>query len=229
MKSILASVENFIFGNRKECQFNIHKAYQIIILPGMFGPVSRVFSLVGFLQNHQSKYAVTAIPLGLSTSGFQSLVAMAITKIKNELLSQNHVEEIVILGHSHGGRVACAVLEKLLREYPQINLSIITAGTPLVQKPQRLWIRRFFYHLFSGAFREWPEVKQPQTGKGPVKKFIGYYSDEDKVVNSDSAKFGYRGELRRLDHFSHADFIRASQMGPVLISVLEKEFAANLR
>ena len=219
MRNILMSLENLLFAHRPECNFDTSKQSHVLILPGMLGSVSRVFPLVNFLRRHQSKYAITAIPQGLSIAGFEALIDAAYVRIQERLLSKTSVKEIIIFGHSHGGRVAC-VLSKRLKS-PQVRLSIVTAGSPLVLKPRGLsWFRRVFYSLFSQAFREWPLIGQPEGDS--IQTYIGYYSDTDRVVDSESAKHGHQGELRQLDGFSHTDFINAQKMGPILLSFLKE-------
>src|SRR3989344_2391507 len=224
------ALENIIFGKRKECRFDTSTTSHMFILPGMLGPVNRVFSLVNYLQKQQSQYAITAIPLGLSTADFQKIVQTAQANINKNLLSKIKVEEIILFGHSHGGRIACALLESLSSTLPQVSLSVITAATPIVEKPKNLsWYRKIFYYLLSRAFRQWPQVNQPRVGNNSVKKYIGYYSGTDKVVNSESAKLGHRGNLYELEQFSHTDFIRDRKMGPILVSLLKKEFATGVK
>lgn len=226
MRNVFASIENILWGRRKECQFDTERDSHLLIFPGMLGPVNRSFPLVKFLKSHQSKYAITAIPLGLSTTHFEFLINESQTTLVENLFSKANVKEIIFFGHSYGGRVVCALVAKLSRSFPQISFSVITAGTPLVEKPKKLsWFRKIFYYTLSPAFREWPQIEQPRAGL--VKKYIGYYSDTDKVVDSESAKFGHTGDLRELKNFSHTDFIKAKKMGPILGLLLEKEFAAK--
>lgn len=211
-------LENYIFQNRSECLFDPAKQKHIILLPGMIGPVWMLFGLVRYLRTQKSDYGVAAIPLGLSLDAFEKLVAYTVTKIKKKLLDKNTILEIVFYGHSHGGRVACAAQQQLQKEFPDIIYSVITAGTP-IEKPEYVF-RRFNFHLLpivSKAFRLWPQVVQPDKN---VMRYIGLYSDCDRIVPKRYAIQGHHGELRIVSGFTHSDFVRAHKIGPLLMDLV---------
>ncbi len=213
-------LENFIFQNKTECLFDTAKQRQIILLPGMIGPAWMLFGLVRYLRTHQSDYGVTAIPLGLSLDAFENLVDYAVVKTTKNLLHKNNITEIIFLGHSHGGRVACAVQQRLQKEFPHIAYSVITAGTP-IEKPEYVFQKFHFYLLpiISKAFRIWPQVTQPNKNS---MRYIGFYSDYDRIVPKQYATQGHSGELRMVSGFTHSDFIRATKIGPVMIALLQE-------
>jgi hypothetical protein len=213
-------LENFIFQNRTECLFDATKQQQIILLPGMIGPVWMLFGLVRYLRTHQSNYGVTVIPLGLSTSSFEILVNHTVAKITKNLLHKNDIREIILFGHSHGGRVACVVYQELQKQFPHITYSVITAGTP-IEKPEYVF-RKFRFYLLpvvSKAFRVWPKILQPNKNS---MRYVGFYSDYDRIVPSEYSVRGHNGELRMMSGFSHSEFIRATKMGPVMIALLQE-------
>jgi|GEM_PF-3314414 len=212
-------LENYIFRNRTECVFDISKQKHIILLPGMIGPVWMLFGVVRYLRMYISDYGVTVISLGLSLDVFENLVQNCVIRIKKKLLNKVSVSEIVFYGHSHGGRIACAVQQQLQKEFPQITYSVITAGTPM-EKPRYLFHKFHFYLLpiSSKSFRVWPHIIQPNKNN---MCYIGLYSDYDRIVPEKNAIHGHNGELRMISGFTHTDFIRAEKMGPILIDILK--------
>jgi hypothetical protein len=218
--SIMLWLEQYIFRNRSECVFDISKQKHVILLPGMIGPVWMIFGLVRYLRTYQSDYGVTVIPLGLSLDSFDALVKYTVSKITQNLIEKTSVTEIVLHGHSHGGRVACAVYQELQKRFPDIRYAIITAGTP-IEKPKYIKPKKRFrvLPLASKAFRDWPQILQPDK---EMMHYIGLYSDYDRIVPPQYAVSGHAGELRMLAGFTHTDFIRAQKMGPIMIQLLQE-------
>ena len=202
---------------QEECRFNTEKQKHVILLPGLLAPVQSLFPLVRYVRNKQTEYAVTAIPLGLSLAGFDSIVARATKTIVQNLLQHNQPTAIILFGHSHGGRVACEVVAQLKKISSATEYSVVTAGTPMGEKWDYLsWLNKMLFSL-SKAYREWPSVTQPNSTI--VRNYVGYYSTSDQTVIPAFAKNDYRGELIELQGLSHRDLISPTKIGPILLEL----------
>jgi hypothetical protein len=202
-----------------EEEFDITKIKQLLLFPGMLAPVQLLHPLVRYLRANQSAYGVTSIPLGQSLSDFNSIVDKATDIITKKLLQKSTPGAILLFGHSHGGRVAWEVARKLQNDYPSVEYSIITAGTPMLHHPDYLpWYQERLFRL-SKAYRDWPKIVQPDSTL--IKKYIGYYSTNDKTVIPEFAKEGHGGELIELEGLSHHDLISPKKMGPRLLAQMD--------
>jgi len=190
-----------------------------MLLPGLITPVRYLFPLVRYLRKNQSGYGVAAISLRLSIADFDSIVARATNTITQNLLQKTRPGTVVLLGHSHGGRVACEVARRLKKTFPAVEYVVITAGTPIRMRPDYLsWLHKKFFSI-SKAYRSWPAVVQPNPTV--VKKYIGYFSTDDRTIIPECAKAGFAGQLIELHGLSHRDLISPTKMGPVLLKLLE--------
>lgn len=206
--TIAKFLEKLAFRKRQECSFDTLKGKQVILIPGMGAPVSQLFELVNALRSDDSfqEYGITAIELGLSLGDFSFTLETLIHKVEEELLSRAKVEQIVLFAHSHGGRFASELATYLKKAHTNLDLVVITAGTPIEVRPQSLtnW-------LISLAFRQWPKVNQPQ-----LDMFFALYSKTDKIVNTERATVGSNATLIELEMFDHDDFRRPAKIVPEL-------------
>ncbi len=203
-----------------ELRFSRDTSKHILLLPGMLAPVWTLFPLIHYLRQNQNEYGVTAIPLGLSISSFDQILKIASKKVTN-LLANSRQEKIILFGHSHGGRIAAELVQLLKVASPNTEFIVITAGSPLVKRPDSLpWYLGILFKI-SNAYRTWPDVTQPDLSV--VSRYFGYYSNQDKIVLPESAKSGYSGKLIELHGISHHGLISSKVMGPLLL----KEIQAN--
>ena len=201
-----------------ECRFETDKKKHLILLPGMLSPVFPFFPLVWHMRHAQTEYGVTAVPLGLSLADFDSVVERAARTIERGLML-NQPQRIILFGHSHGGRIACALMPHLKQSFPSTEFSVVTAGTPMTKRPNYLpWYLGLPFRL-SRAFRDWPAVTQPNPNT--VQQYIGYYSTNDTVVIPEFAKAGFTGELIELESLSHHDLILPAHIGALLLEHLK--------
>jgi triacylglycerol esterase/lipase EstA (alpha/beta hydrolase family) len=202
----------------KELEFDLRRPKQLLLLPGLMAPVQSLFPLVRYLHQSQKEYGITAIPLRLSVSGFDSIVERAKTIITKKLLQKSQPKIIILFGHSHGGRVACELVRRLKEISPTTEYIVVTAGSPMGKKLNYLsWLHKIFFNL-SKAYRNWPHITQPSTTV--VSKYLGYYSTDDRTVIPEFAKVDYMGELIELQGFSHHDLVSPTKMGPILLELL---------
>ena len=209
---ISRSLEKLAFSKKPECSFEISKNKQIILIPGMGAPVSQLFELVNALRNENAftEYGVTSVELGLSLGDFSLTLENLTQKIERELLSRLVVKQIVLYAHSHGGRFASELATYLQTKYPNLELIVITGGTPIQDRPRSLrnW-------LFSLSFRQWPQISQPQ-----LEMFFALYSIDDVVVDTLRATAGSEAKLIELAEFSHDDFRQPVKIVPELKKLL---------
>lgn len=211
---IARAVEKRILGQKSECAFDTTKEKHLILIPGMGAVVSQLFDLVRALRGSETfrEYGVTAVELGLSLGKFRLTLQRAIKKIEESLLSQTSVSEIVLFGHSHGGRFASELAVYLQEKHPHIKVMIITGGTPITERPQS-W-RNWFMSL---SFRCWPVISQPGR-----ELFYALYSDADTVVGAHQATSGSQAQPIELDNFTHDDFIHPEKIVPELEKLVVK-------
>lgn len=206
---------------RSESTIDGTKTKQVFLLSGMMAPEESLYPLVHYLRTNQSDYGVAAIPLGLSVADFDTIVDSAATHIEKQLPQERAPRTIVLFGHSHGGRVANALALKLKERYPATEIIVVTAGTPMVKRPDYLpWYMEGLFQM-SSAYRSWPAVEQASSSV--VAKEIGFYSTGDKVVIPEYAKAGYAGQLIELDGPSHHDLVMPGTIGPHLLDLLRAE------
>lgn len=188
----------------------------IIVFPGMLAPRSHVEPLVRYLQDNVDDAYVLSIGLKLSLGSFDSLVSKAVDQI-SPCVRENKIEKIILIGHSHGGRVAVAVRNKLKELFSYTFFDVILLGTPVLRKPRNIpWYRNVLYKL-SGAFRSWPVVTQPKEGK-----YICLYSKDDGIVDEASIRDGFMGDTIQLEGLRHSNLIDPKKIGPVLIKLLSR-------
>lgn len=199
------------------CKFDHSKQNHILLLPGLMAPVTLLFPLVRYLRKNQGKYGVTAIPLGLSLKDFDTLVNQAFTNISKNLLEMSRPDTIILFGHSHGGRVACELVRRLKASFPEVEYTVVTAGSPMSTGLSHFSFLHLYFS-FSKAYRTWPQITQPDSSV--VRKYIGYYSTDDSTVPPKLAKIGHIGELIELQGLSHHDLISPFKMGPRILKLL---------
>ena len=205
---VARSLEKRAFGHKKECSFDLDKNKHIILIPGMGASVQQLFGLVTALRSDNTfqEYGVTAVELGLSLGDFSVTLELLLKKIEQQLLTKVLVKKIVLYAHSHGGRFASEVASYLQKKYPDLDLVVITGGTPIEERPTSLvnWVA-------SLAFRQWPGVTQPQ-----LDTFFALYSTDDAVVSAEKATTGSTATLIELEGFSHSDFKKPGKVIPHL-------------
>ncbi len=190
------------------------KKTYVFLIPGMLAPSIRLRSLAQYLQADDGTLAVRVVPLRCSLSSFENLVARAADYIKQHVTNISSVETVLLFGYSHGGRVAAALAPLVKKQYPNARIVVVTAGTPMAERPRNLPLYKVLFFHLSRAYRQWPLVKQPQPPT--VERMIGYYSDDDRTVAPVYATSGYQGVLVKKRGFSHTDFIDAQKFGPDL-------------
>ena len=202
-----------------ECEFDTEKSQHILLLPGLIAPVRFLFPLVRYLRRSQKTYGVTAIPLRLSVTGFNSIVERALKIITKSLLQKSSPKIIILFGHSHGGRVACELVRRLKKVSPTVEYTVVTSGSPMGKKLYYLpWPHRLLFNL-SKAYREWPYINQPD--QNIVNRYIGYYSTDDRTVTPTFAKANFTGELIELKQLTHHDLTSPDKIGPTLLGLLQ--------
>jgi len=213
--AVLARViERKILKGRSEVEFDLSKKNHFLLLPGMGGPAFHLFNLVHALRKTPSfsSYGVTVVKLGLSVGDFSETLEMVTSELEAALLSKKIVKKVVFFGYSHGGRFAAQLAVDLQRKYPDLKIVIITAGTPLIKRPNsgRNW-------LLSLAFRTWPSITQPTK-----KNFYSFYSPDDLIVTPMYATSGSKAKLIELKGFGHNDFRVPEKIIPELKKLLTK-------
>lgn len=203
---------------RSERVLDIEKPNQLLLLSGMLAPEESYYPLVRYLRSTQPSYGVAVIPLRFSLEDFDTIVNRSAAYIASGLL--HPAKQIVLYGHSHGGRVAIALSAVLNCMYPEAELVVITAGTPMVRRPDYLPLHYDIAFKLSKAYRSWPYVEQPDSRT--LKRQIGLYSTHDSVVIPEYAKDGYAGELVELSDLSHHDLMVPDKIGPHLGSILNE-------
>ncbi len=204
---------------RSEYQFDQSKAKHILLLPGLLAPVANLFPLVRYLRKNQSSYGVTAIPLRSSLEDFDAIVERAFITIKQGLLQMSGIKSIVLFGHSHGGRVACELVHRLKSAFPEVEYSVVTAGTPMGNYAHDFSLIHILFRL-SKAYRDWPDIRQPDASL--VTKYIGFYSIDDTLVSTKFATAAHTGELIQLAGLSHRELKSPAKIGPHLLRLLEQ-------
>lgn len=175
--------------------------------------------LAEYLRTGVSNAKVETIELGRSLKNFDSLVDSALKQI-DPLIQNGDVEKIILIGFSHGGRIAVAVKNALDRTSPRLQCDVIIMATPIARKPANiLWYKKILYNL-SAAFREWPTVKQPIDSSC---KYTCFYSENDEVVDAESAKTDFTGELTKIDGLTHKDFMRPEKFGIHLLNLINRK------
>ncbi len=206
--TIARFTENYLFSGSYQCTFDETKENQMILIPGMGASVSQLFRLVDSLRadaDFQS-YGITAVQLGLSLGAFKDTLSNLESKLESKVFSNTAIKQVVLYGHSHGGRFACQLATDLQTNHPGISLKVITGGTPVVERPSS-----FKNWLLSLSFREWPSIEQPQ-----INEYYSLYSNSDEIVDEDDARRGSKATLVELQDFSHSDFINPEKIMPVL-------------
>ena len=201
---------------RSERVPDARKPNQLFLLSGMLAPEESLYPLVRYLRATQPNYGVAVIPLRLSLEDFDTIVRRSAAHVSNTL--PNPPERIVLFGHSHGGRIAVALAPLLKRRFPTKELVVITAGTPMVRRPDYLPLYYKAVFSLSKAYRSWPRVEQPDSRT--LKRQVGLYSTQDNVVVPKYAQEGYTGELVELSGLSHHDLVLPAKIGPHLGSIL---------
>lgn len=203
---------------RSERLLDTRKPNQLLLLSGMLAPEESYYPLVRYLRATQPNYGVAVIPLRFSLEDFDTVVQRANAYVVGRLL--HPPKRIVLYGHSHGGRVAIALAAALKRKFSAAELVVITAGTPMVQRPDYLPLHYNAMFKLSKAYRSWPHVEQPDSRT--LKRQIGLYSTHDSVVIPQYAKDGYAGELIELSGLSHHDLVLPDRIGIHLASILRE-------
>lgn len=188
------------------------------MLPGLSGYVRRLFPIVRYLRKEQDVYDVTAIPLGASVADFYFLSEKVVSIISGQISKDSNLKEVVLFGHSHGGRVAVQSVSKLIEKHPNIRFSVITAGTPIQNMPINNKFYVLIWKLFSKSMRQWPALTIPELET--LGYFIGFYSKSDKIVMQKYAESGYPGTLKEISNASHNDLIKPEFVGNELLRVM---------
>ncbi len=194
------------------------KPNQLLLLSGMMTPEESYYPLVRYLRTTQPSYGTAVIPLRFSLESFDTIVRRAAAYIASGL--PHSPERIVLYGHSHGGRIAVALAATLKRRFPATELVVITAGTPMVRRPDYLPLHYSAVFSLSKAYRSWPHIEQPDSRT--LKRQIGLYSTHDCVVIPEYAKDGYMGELVELSGLSHHDLVLPKKIGSHIGSILSE-------
>lgn len=203
---------------RSERVLDAGKPNQLLLLSGMMAPEESCYALVRHLRATQLTYGITVIPLQFSLEHFDTIVSRAAAYIADRL--PHPAERIVLYGHSHGGRIAVALSSLLKNRYPSTELVVLTAGTPMVRRPDYLPLYYRIGFNLSKAYRTWPQVQQPDSKI--LKRQVGFYSTHDTVVISTYAQEGYAGELVELSGLSHHDLVVPEKIGPHLERILSE-------
>jgi len=183
------------------------KPNQLILIPGMPSFAWRLKGLEVFLKEKLLDYDVHLVSLLFGMLSFNEQVQRVVDAC---ILPKR----LVLFGHSHGGRIACAVANIIKQRSPEAKIQVIIAGTPVVVRPNDVPWYDIPLYAMCPAFGEWPDITQPSAN------YIGYYSEADTVVKSKFAKAGFTGKLIELQNFSHGDLISAKKMGPTLLELL---------
>jgi len=202
-------------------EFAPEQPRQILLFPGMLAPVVELSGLVDHLraQVELTNCGVTAVPLGLSMRPLPELLGEAERLIKSELQELGQYDELVLFGHSHGGRVVAALGRNIQKTHPKLKLTVITAGTPIVTRPRRLPLyKKWWNSSLSRAFRHWPAIEKPIPNDHV--RYIGLYSPDDLIVDKDAATEGHTGELVKMPGLSHMDFLFPEKVGKTLLQQL---------
>lgn len=199
------------FSGRKAVGGRQQKNY-LFLFPGMLAPHESLYVLTRYLRRKLPECVVAAVPLGLSVASFDALVEKAERHVRTQIKEETP-DSIILFGHSHGGRVANALVARMQRAYLSAHIAVITAGTPMGRRPDYLPRFMKLYFRLSAAYRAWPPVNQAPNE-------YGFYSDADRVVIPEFAKDGYTGQLIELHGLSHNNLIAPWHIGPHLVHLL---------
>lgn len=224
MQSLLSKIaekyEQLLWSKKPELCCDCSKNKLIVFLPGLSGFVKGLFSVVNYVRKNKKDYNAFAIPLGGSFSDFDSLIKKVVTKINTCIEKNPNLQEIIVFGHSHGGRVAVASVNKLAKQHPSLSFGVISAGTPLVKMPNNNKFYVWIWKFFSKAMCDWLPVS---INKSPNLKYvIGFYSKSDKVVPESFMEDEYSRELNEIVGASHNDLYKPEYIGEKLLSVLNE-------
>ena len=218
----LASLEK----NRQSSEIKLDptKKNFFVLIPGMNGRVQDHFALQREIEELLGdEYQVQPIPLGRSWTDFASLVDLVEEPLDEALQyskNLNSQRKVIVFGHSHGGRVGAQVVSNLSKKFPEVSWSLITAGTPIVRRPSHRFYMVLAASMVSPAFREWPNIDQPDT---QLVDFVSLYSAKDRIVLLEDALEGLRAnEKIVMPNFSHGDFINPQKMMPWVKKFLDK-------
>lgn len=213
--------EKHLMGDNEAFEFDREKPRQLLLFPGMLAPALELVPLVNHLRESTAldEWGITAVPLGLSMGPLKDLVEQANHYLQQHLPDLTGYDHLTLYGHSHGGRVVASLASRLQEEFPELRMTIITAGAPIVTRPSRLpWHKAIWNRSFSRSFRNWPKIRQPQPNDHV--RYIGLYSPDDLVVDIEAATAGHNAELVEIPGFGHMDFIVPKKGGEALVKLL---------
>lgn len=213
-------IEHFILKHSLVGQQNYSQKQHIILIPGMSGPAWQLIPLAHFLSAKLGEiYSVTIAPLGFSWDNFATLTLFTSKLIDNILAKQSPASKVILIGHSHGGRVAWNTASYLQKKYPYIKVQLITLASPLDYKPMIPFVSRLV-NRFSRAFQEWPPLSNLELNS---LQFTALYSDKDIVVTPKCATSNINDKyLLFVPGIQHFQFLEPKKIGDILIKCINK-------